>query len=91
MLHAYPDESLADAKTRMAGRGLRQLPVVDRDDVRKILGVLDQDHIALVCSLATAQKALEPHLAHLRSLMEGELPLSASTVVPAPQVQNFVR
>lgn len=90
VLYAYPDESLAEAKTRMAGRGLRQLPVVDRDNVRQILGVLDQDHIALVCSLATAQKALEPHLASLRSLTEQDLDRPASTPGSEPQFQQSI-
>lgn len=59
VLVAYQDELLADAKDRMAARGLRQLPVVDREDANLVLGMLDQDQIALACSLAITQQALQ--------------------------------
>jgi H+/Cl- antiporter ClcA/CBS domain-containing protein len=62
ILCAYEDESIADAQSRMAPRGLRQLPVVKRDDPRQIIGLLEQDQIRLAYSLAIAQNTLKPYL-----------------------------
>ncbi|MBW4488529.1 MAG: chloride channel protein [Trichocoleus desertorum ATA4-8-CV12] len=62
LLYAYKDELVTEAIDRMAARGLRQLPVVDRDQPHQILGLLEQEKIALACSLATTRKALHQHL-----------------------------
>lgn len=62
VLYAYEDESIADAVARMAARGLRQLPVVERSNPHDILGVLDHERISLMCSLAVTQEALRPHI-----------------------------
>jgi CBS domain-containing protein len=62
LLYAYKDELVTDAIDRMAARGLRQLPVVDREQPHQILGLLEQEKIALACSLATTRKALRQHL-----------------------------
>ena len=62
LLCAYADEPIYDALMRMSTRGLRQLPVVDRHDPRHILGLLDQENIALVCSLTLMQQSLHPYL-----------------------------
>lgn len=62
VLYAYEDESLADAAVRMAARGLRQLPVVDRANPHLIVGLLDQEHIALAGNLALARESLLPYL-----------------------------
>ncbi|MGQ9873347.1 chloride channel protein, partial [Leptodesmis sp.] len=59
---AYKDESLAEAQLRMAARGLRQLPVVERGDTTHILGLLEQEKIAVAYSLAVTQAALQPYL-----------------------------
>uniref|UniRef100_A0A832H6F8 Chloride channel protein n=1 Tax=Oscillatoriales cyanobacterium SpSt-402 TaxID=2282168 RepID=A0A832H6F8_9CYAN len=61
VLVVYPDELLAEATARIAARGLRQLPVVDRDQPNLVLGMLDQEQIALACSLAITQQALQRH------------------------------
>lgn len=62
ILSAYEDESLADAQLRMATRGLRQLPVVAREDGTHVLGLLEQDKIAMACSLAVTKATLQPYL-----------------------------
>lgn len=62
LLYTYPDEAIAEAMDRMAARGLRQLPVIDREDPQQVLGLLDREDIALACSLATTRKALQQHL-----------------------------
>jgi H+/Cl- antiporter ClcA len=62
VLFAYSDEPLPDAITRMATRGLQQLPVIDRDRPQSILGLLTQNDIDLAQSLAVTHDALHPHL-----------------------------
>lgn len=42
---AYPDEPLSEALTRMAPRDLSRLPVVDRQEHRKLLGVVRRSNI----------------------------------------------
>ena len=58
VLHTYADESIADALARMGARGLHQLPVVDREEPQTIVGLLEQDSIALACAIATTRNAL---------------------------------
>lgn len=62
LLYAFKDELVTEAIDRMAARGLRQLPVVGREQPHQILGLLEQDKIALACSLATTRRALNQHL-----------------------------
>ncbi|OLP18536.1 chloride channel protein [Leptolyngbya sp. 'hensonii'] len=62
LLYAYKDEPLADALKRMAARGLRQLPVIDRDHPQQVLGLLEQEEIAFACTIATTRKALRNQL-----------------------------
>jgi CBS domain-containing protein len=61
LLYAYEDEPTSEALTRMAARGLRQLPVVDRNDHSHVLGLLEQEKISLACSLAMTQQFLRPY------------------------------
>ena len=62
ILCAYEDEPIADAQSRMATRGLRQLPVVNRNDRHQIIGLLEQEQIRLAYSLAITQNTLQPYL-----------------------------
>ena len=62
ILYAYPEEVLAEALTRMGARGLHQLPVVDRTQPQVILGLLEQDNIALACAITTTRNALTAHV-----------------------------
>jgi H+/Cl- antiporter ClcA/CBS domain-containing protein len=62
VLFTFEDEKISEAVSRMAARGLRQLPVVDRDNPQRILGLLEKDRIPLICSLAVTQEALRPYL-----------------------------
>jgi H+/Cl- antiporter ClcA len=62
LLYAYIDESVADALTRMAARGLRQLPVVDRTNPHHILGLLEKEQVELACSMAITRETLRPYL-----------------------------
>ena len=62
LLVAYEDETLAEAKTRMAARGLRQLPVLNRQDSKpEVVGILEQEHIELACSLTITRQVLQRH------------------------------
>ncbi|HEY9742276.1 MAG TPA: chloride channel protein [Coleofasciculaceae cyanobacterium] len=65
ILYTYPDEAIADALDRMGARGLHQLPVVARDNPHQILGVLEQEGVALACSLAATREVVHQHLALL--------------------------
>ncbi len=59
ILLAYKDEPLADALDRMAARGLHQLPVVDRDNPYRVLGLLDEQGISLASQLSVTREALQ--------------------------------
>ncbi len=63
LLSTYPDEILADALDRMGARGLHQLPVVERDNPSRVLGVLEQESIELACNLAATKEVVRQHLA----------------------------
>lgn len=62
VLFAHPDEVVSDALDRMAARGLRQLPVVDREQPDRVLGLVDQEAIMLACSLSITREYLSPYL-----------------------------
>lgn len=62
VLYTYGDEKISEAVSRMAARGLRQLPVVDRDNPQQIIGILEKDRISLACSLAATKETLQPYL-----------------------------
>jgi H+/Cl- antiporter ClcA len=54
----YPEEIVAAALAKMAGRGLHQLPVVIKETPTKIVGVLDRENISMFCSLAITKMHL---------------------------------
>ncbi|MEB3180939.1 MAG: chloride channel protein [Nostocaceae cyanobacterium] len=62
ILYAYPDEPLSDALDRMATRGLHQLPVVERDNHERVLGLLERDQIAIACHVAITRKTIRSYL-----------------------------
>ncbi|MBH8566632.1 chloride channel protein [Nostoc sp. CENA67] len=62
ILYAWRDEPLSEALDRMSLRGLHQLPVVERDNHERILGLLEREQIALTCNLAVTRKALHHYL-----------------------------
>lgn len=74
MLYAYIDEPITDALDRMAARGLHQLPVVERGNHNRVLGLLERDQIALTCNLETTRQALRQYLPV--SAKNQELPLT---------------
>jgi len=62
ILYVYEDESVSDALERMGARGLFLLPVVARDNPRKVLGVIERSRIGLAGDLVATQEALRPYL-----------------------------
>ncbi|MFN3678405.1 chloride channel protein [Thermosynechococcus sp.] len=62
LLLAYGDEPLRDALDRMAARDLRQLPVVDRSNPQRVLGLLTRENIRLAYSLDQTRRKLLPYL-----------------------------
>jgi H+/Cl- antiporter ClcA/CBS domain-containing protein len=63
ILYAYTDEWVSDAIDRMATRGLRQLPVCDREMNEQIVGLLDKDYVLSTLSISQTQQSLKPYLA----------------------------
>lgn len=64
ILYAYEDESVAQALERMGARGLYLLPVVARNNPRRVLGVIERSQIELAGNLAMTQAALQPYLSN---------------------------
>jgi H+/Cl- antiporter ClcA len=62
ILFAYEDESVTKALERMATRDLFQLPVVERDNPRKVVGAIEKEQIALAGNTAVMREALRPYL-----------------------------
>jgi H+/Cl- antiporter ClcA len=69
---AYEDESVTEALCRMEARGLFLLPVVARDNPRRVLGVLERSQIGLAINLAVAQAALLPYCQRELSQQESQ-------------------
>ena len=65
VLYAYPDEPVTEALERMGTRGLYLLPVVERDNPRKVVGVVERHRIGLAGDLAITQQVLQPHIPEL--------------------------
>lgn len=55
---AHPDESAAQALSRMEARGLHFLPVVDRDRPSQILGIVERERLLLASELQSTQSLL---------------------------------
>jgi H+/Cl- antiporter ClcA/CBS domain-containing protein len=61
IIYAHPEEVVATALAKMAGRGLHQLPVVAKETPTEIVGVLDRENISMACSLAITRMHLDKH------------------------------
>jgi H+/Cl- antiporter ClcA/CBS domain-containing protein len=61
LFFAYTDEPITEALDRMRARGLHQLPAIDRSNPNQILGILQEDRIALACSVAATRQALSKY------------------------------
>ena len=61
LVYADIDEPITEALDRMTARGLHQLPVVDKSQPHLVVGILQQDRIALACSIASTRQALSKY------------------------------
>ncbi|MBD2076683.1 chloride channel protein [Phormidium sp. FACHB-592] len=83
LLYAHEDERIQDALARMSARGLNQLPVVDRHNIRHIIGLLEQEKITLLCSLTLMQQSLHPYLGMEKDSADGnEMPTAELMSLP---------
>ena len=64
VLSVYADELLTEAISRMATRGLQQLPVITREDPQRVIGLLTQEDVLLAQAIAHTRDAFQQHLAH---------------------------
>jgi H+/Cl- antiporter ClcA/CBS domain-containing protein len=62
VLFAYSDDLLTEAIARMATRGLHQLPVLSREDLPQVVGLLTQEDITLAYSIARTREMLHHYL-----------------------------
>jgi CIC family chloride channel protein len=72
VLIAYPDESIGQALYRMGPRGLGRLPVVSRDDPRRLLGLIRRQNIIRAYHLALTRRAEISHRSQQLKLDEKE-------------------
>jgi H+/Cl- antiporter ClcA/CBS domain-containing protein len=62
LVTTYADESLSEAVARMATRGLHQLPVVERQNPKRLVGLLTQEAVDLLISTASTRATLEEYI-----------------------------
>ena len=68
LLVAFPDETMNEALTRMARRGLGRLPVVSRHDPNHLLGLIRRPDIIRAYNLALSRRAKLQHHARRMQL-----------------------
>jgi H+/Cl- antiporter ClcA/CBS domain-containing protein len=61
IIYTHPEEIVANALAKMAGRGLHQLPVIVKEKPTEVVGVLDRENISMACSLAITRMHLDKH------------------------------
>lgn len=61
LLIAYPDESLATAFSRMGRRDIGRLPVVSRDNLHQLLGILRRTDLLRAYDAALTKRAMTRH------------------------------
>jgi H+/Cl- antiporter ClcA/CBS domain-containing protein len=79
ILCAYEDESVTEALERIQTKDLYLLPVVAKDNPRKVLGVLEKNQIAWAGDLAVTQAMLLPYIPKLY-LTAATTPVTATVV-----------
>ncbi len=57
MLLAYPDETMGAALSRMSTRGLSHLPVVSREDSRRLVGMVRLEDVMRAYNIALTRRA----------------------------------
>jgi CIC family chloride channel protein len=70
----YPDEPISEALWRMGVRGIGRLPIVDRTNPRRLLGVLRRQNVIAAYERAIAnRKDISARLRELREAHEGNV------------------
>lgn len=64
LLVAYPDESVGAALRRMSARDIGRLPVVARDQPRRLLGLLRRNEVVRAYDTALTRRAAQRHSVH---------------------------
>jgi CIC family chloride channel protein len=84
LLLAYPDESIDAALRRMSVRDVGRLPVVARDNPRRLLGVLRRVDLVRAYDIALTRRAVLRHRAHQARLdaSTGSLSVEEITIQP---------
>ena len=63
----YADESLAEALKRMATRDLRQMPVVDRNQPKRVIGMVDRLAITTAYNTALTKRAIAARMTAIKA------------------------
>jgi signal-transduction protein with cAMP-binding, CBS, and nucleotidyltransferase domain len=63
----FADESLAEALKRMATRDLRQMPVVDRHQPKRVIGMVDRLAITTAYNTALTKRAITARITATKS------------------------
>ncbi|PZO45124.1 MAG: chloride channel protein [Pseudanabaena frigida] len=75
VIYTFADESLAEALKRMATRDLRQMPVVDRNHPKRVIGMVDRQAITTAYNTALTKRAIAARITAIK-------PNALSNVVP---------
>ena len=67
VLCTYADESLAEALKRMAARDLRQMPVVDRNQPKRVIGMVDRLAITTAYNTALTKRAIAARMTAIKA------------------------
>lgn len=84
LLVTYPDETIGAALRRMSGRDVGRLPVVARDDPRRLLGVLRRVDLVRAYDIALTRRATLRHRAHQTRLDASTAALSVTEIAIQP-------
>jgi H+/Cl- antiporter ClcA/predicted transcriptional regulator len=66
VLCTFADESLAEALKRMATRDLRQMPVVDRNQPKRVIGMVDRLAITTAYNTALTKRAIAARITAIK-------------------------
>ncbi len=75
----FADESLAEALKRMATRDLRQMPVVDRHQPRRVIGMVDRLAITTAYNTALTKRAIAARITAIKPIAPAITPVAAGT------------
>ncbi len=95
---AYPEETLRDVAQRMAPRDLSRLPVVDRKNPRKLLGVIRRNDIVHAYELGMVRRGFAvgdlpgapPGTAVARFVLPSDSPLVGKTLAEVHIPEDFL-